>query len=145
MKEIEIISRSIIKAENRILLCKNLKGNYYYLPGGHIEHKENAENALKRELIEETGEKFENFSFIGVLENFYKVNKEIVHEINLVFLVELKDIKKIKSKEGHISFEWFEINKLSKIKLLPKSVIYFIKNKKIKYILEKYNRIIKIV
>jgi nucleoside triphosphatase len=46
----------IISSREKILLLKSQKWkNKYVLPGGHIEHGETAQDALRREVKEETG------------------------------------------------------------------------------------------
>jgi len=46
----------VINSKNEILLIKErLRGQYYKLPGGHIDDKEMISQALSREVFEETG------------------------------------------------------------------------------------------
>src|SRR3989344_5324044 len=71
MKEIEVISRAVILDGTRILLCKG-KGNYYCLPGGHVEFGETAEAALRRELMEELGAEVKSAQFIGSHEKIFE-------------------------------------------------------------------------
>ena len=40
---------------SRVLLCRNVKHGYCYLPGGHVEFGESAAGALAREFLEESG------------------------------------------------------------------------------------------
>lgn len=51
-----VLSRAAIIHDDKILLCKtlDLEISFYFLPGGHIEHSESAEDSLLRELKEET-------------------------------------------------------------------------------------------
>lgn len=57
----------IIYNENgEILLIQCPKwGDYWHIPGGHIELGETGEEALKREVREETGLEIDNIEFIG--------------------------------------------------------------------------------
>gem|GEM_PF-6887474 len=52
VKHIEVIARGLIIANNALLLCRNVAGGYWYLPGGHVEPGESAAEALSRELVE---------------------------------------------------------------------------------------------
>jgi len=63
-RNIHTLARAVIIQDNNILLCKTADSNevFYFLPGGHIEDKESAEDALLRELKEETGLSSRNYT-----------------------------------------------------------------------------------
>jgi 8-oxo-dGTP diphosphatase len=67
---IHVLSRAVIIDQHHLLLCKtlDLKNNFYFLPGGHVEHGESVETSLLRELIEETGSEAKIKRFLGCLE-----------------------------------------------------------------------------
>ncbi|MCI8403099.1 MAG: NUDIX domain-containing protein [Lachnospiraceae bacterium] len=48
-------ARAIIIKDGKIAMVHSKKNNYYKFPGGGIESAENIENALIREVLEETG------------------------------------------------------------------------------------------
>ena len=56
MKKVEVtVGGLIFDADNRILLCKSSKwNNQWVIPGGHVEYGETLEDALIREIKEET-------------------------------------------------------------------------------------------
>jgi len=58
----------IYKDNGEILLIKdNIKwGDYWHIPGGHVEIGETCEEALKREMKEETGLEIDSIEFIGL-------------------------------------------------------------------------------
>lgn len=60
-------------------------------PGGAIEFGETAEDALKREFLEEFGESIGGVSRICVLENLYAHEGEHGHEIVFVFAAEFEN------------------------------------------------------
>ena len=69
----------IYNDQGEILLIKDIKKwiDYWHIPGGHIEIGETSEQALKREVMEETGLEIDNIEFIGWQdavnpEGFYK-------------------------------------------------------------------------
>lgn len=53
----EISTKAAIYNElaTKVLIMKYRKGAHYGLPGGHLEHGETPEIAMKRELVEELG------------------------------------------------------------------------------------------
>src|SRR3989344_7456403 len=107
MKEIEGISRTGVLDGTRILLCKG-KGDYYSLPGGHVEFGEAAEVALRRELMEELGAEVKSAQFIGSHENIFDQEGQCRHEFNFVFLAVLES-NEVRAAEDHIEFAWQDI------------------------------------
>ena len=66
------VSAVIFNSENKILLCKSHKwDDKYVIPGGHVEHGEKLEDALRREIIEETGLSIYDIKPVGLKECFY--------------------------------------------------------------------------
>ena len=59
----------IFNKQGKILLMKSHKWrNQYVVPGGHIEIGETARNALKREILEETGLRIYGIRFVMLQE-----------------------------------------------------------------------------
>ena len=67
---IHVLSRAVIIDQQSILLCKtlDLQANFYFLPGGHVEHGESVRESILRELMEETGSSGKIKRFLGCLE-----------------------------------------------------------------------------
>lgn len=62
----------IFNPDGQVLLCKSHKwNNQYVIPGGHIELGEKMEDALKREVLEETGLKIYDIKLISLKESIY--------------------------------------------------------------------------
>ena len=88
---VEFIARGLIVIRGHALVCWNPKGQYGYLPGGHIESEEPAAVALGREMIEETGLACRVGPLLLTHENRFETRKRAHHEINLVFAAEIID------------------------------------------------------
>ncbi|PCJ26970.1 MAG: DNA mismatch repair protein MutT [Rickettsiales bacterium] len=133
--EIHTLARAVILDDEHILLCKtlDLPVNFYFLPGGHVEHGESASQALMRELKEETGKDCTVKRFLGCLEYSFEPGHNSIchnHEYNFIFEAESDQLKvreKISSPEKHIELIWVAVSDLSEIdfradplkKLLP--------------------------
>lgn len=66
------VSAVIFNPDGKILLCKSHKwGNKFVIPGGHIELGEKMEEALKREVFEETGLSIYDIKLISLKESIY--------------------------------------------------------------------------
>lgn len=109
--DIEIIARAVLVHGSRVLLCRNLKHGYLYLPGGHIEFGESAAQALRREILEECGLSVSIGPLLLASEGVFFTKKRAHHELNLVFQCTPPanlNPAKIKSLEDHIAFEWLD-------------------------------------
>ena len=133
---IHVISRGVVIDQNHILLCKtlDLENNFYFLPGGHVEHGESIQKAVLREFLEETGAKSVVKRFLGCLEYSFEEGHSSIchnHEYNFIFEMESQDLNfpnKIPQLEDHIELLWIPLDELSMIdfraeplkKLIPK-------------------------
>ncbi len=117
------MSRGVIIDQDNILLCKtiDLPINFYFLPGGHVEHGESVETSLLRELMEETGEHCKIKRFLGCLEYSFEPEHSRIchnHEYNFIFEAEselLKSNYTIPQLEAHIELIWVPLYQLSEI------------------------------
>lgn len=115
--KIEVSVRAIIFNHGKVLVCRLVKKNYYFFPGGHVEYNETLEQALRREMKEELGIRIKSYKLLGLVENIYTEDGINHHEINFVFLVNVK-LKAI-AKEKHINFDYLTIKQFNKVKVYP--------------------------
>lgn len=118
----EQIVRGIVIYNDKILLCKNLKHGYYFLPGGHIEEGESSEQAFRREMIEEIGKVTENVKHVFEFKNSFRQEEKEYNEVVYVYLTTLQDYENIKSLENHIEFDWISLNDFSTVNFKPKQI-----------------------
>ena len=127
MPHIENIVRAIVVVEGQVLLTRFIKKDgllgHSFLLGGHIEFGETAQAAFKREMMEEMGvADCELTELVAAQENFYGSPEHPAHEVNLIFLARaagLHPSRPVQSREGHITFVWCDINKLSEVNFKP--------------------------
>lgn len=128
-KKIEFIARGLcFDRSGRVLLCRNRPGNYFYLPGGHIEPGEAAAAALSREFLEECGAAVRVGSLLACEEHFFRQGSRLRHELNLVFHVEHRSIPEdLQSLEADLEFRWVARTSLRTIDLRPLSCLTLIR------------------
>src|SRR3989344_4497457 len=72
------------KEKEKILLLKSQKwGGKYILPCGHVEFGETLENAVRREVREETGLEISDLRFLTIIEF---INSQEYHDKKLHFV-----------------------------------------------------------
>ena len=91
---------AIIPDGNRILMATNPGVDYLYSVGGGVHHGETAEEAVKREVLEETGVAMEVERLAAVHENFFiglmDDPDRLCHEVSLYFLMKPASLDAIK-------------------------------------------------
>jgi len=114
----------IINSDN-ILMVKNENSPFYYSVGGRVKFGETAQEAVLREVFEETQIQFEIDRLSFIHENFFIVENELYHEIAFFYLMKphdkVSEIKNNKFKEYDVeeTLNWLPINDLENIYLHP--------------------------
>jgi len=119
--KIHFIVRGLLTQEDNIIICRVKGKDWYFLPGGHVENGESSKGALLRELKEETGNDYYKISsFIGVCENIFSINKDVLQqEVNIIFKVEVPKKNTIISNEKDLEFITIKKGDFLKYKILP--------------------------
>ena len=132
---------SAIIINNDKILVNQYGKDSYCLPGGYVEIGETSENAIIRELREETGLKFVDAIYCGVIENFFtNIRGQKTHGIDMYYKVKLSDettyddltmnrIENDKNGEIQHHFKWIFLEDLTKYNLLPIKIKDIIINK----------------
>lgn len=127
---IECIARGVLIAGSRVLLCRNLKHGYLYLPGGHVEFGESAAQALAREFLEEANLAVRVGSLALVSEGTFGTRKRMHHEINLVFHVEHDGARRrppvVESQEADLGFDWLDFAAIPETDIRPEAAKAFL-------------------
>ncbi len=99
----------IFNREGRILLCRSKKwGDTYVFPGGHIELGETMEDALRREVKEETGLSIYDIRLISLQEAvFSNTFIEKKHFIFIDFLCRTSTSEVVLNDEAE-EYEWVQ-------------------------------------
>ena len=89
---INIRAGAIIIKDGRILMAGNRNANHLYSVGGRLKFGETAEEAVVREVLEETGVRMEVDRLAFVHENYFtldsaEVSGKPIYEISLFFIM----------------------------------------------------------
>lgn len=106
---IPVVVAGIIK-EDKILLLKRSRPPFkglWSLPGGKIKFGELVDEAVRREIKEETSIELANTNYKGVVyERIFENNSVVANHIIFVFSCEPKSANLISSEEGEV--KWFD-------------------------------------
>ena len=112
-----VVGAVIFNPEQKILLCKSKKFNKYVIPGGHIEVGEKMEEALQREIEEETGLKIYDIELISLKEGiFEKGFKEKKHFIFIDYICKTDSFTVILNEEAS-GYKWVDLRDINKYDL----------------------------
>jgi len=129
-----VVGPIIYNDQGEILLIKNPKFlDFWTIPGGHVELDEPAEEALKREIREETGLEIKNIEPIGFSEG---INPKFFHKpkhfIYLNYLAELAG-GEIKKSDEMSDYLWVAPENISELKIsesVKPLIAYYLEKKK---------------
>lgn len=119
---------AIIVEDGCILLVGNKNEDYLYSVGGGVHMGERAEDAVQREVFEETGVHYEIDHLAVIHENFFDENSGTLkglncHEISFYFLMKPRGTRELHSDSySHGAKEemhWIPIKDLDRYKAFP--------------------------
>ena len=125
-KHIEILARGVCVVKGQVLLCQTKGAKNTYLPGGHVEFREQARVALEREIREEMGRKAKAGRFLGCVEHLFRQKEKLHAEINLLFELRIPGLDPATPPlacEDWISFQWAPLAGLRRARLEPAVLI----------------------
>jgi len=112
---------ALIIQNNKILLIKRRVEpfkDFWALPGGGIDFDETAEEALQKEVIEETGLRMVSSKFIQI---YTDPNRDPKQVITLSYYVEAEG--EPKAGDDATEYKWFDIHELPELGFDHKKII----------------------
>ncbi len=120
--KIHNIVRGVSLHEGRILLAWHTQQLYYFLPGGHVEPGEAAQDALVRECREEFAQAVTCGDFLLLFEHAWQNGDTVQHELTSVFLLSCDPEANLVSQVSHLEFRWVALSDLPTQRFLPKEL-----------------------
>ena len=131
--KLNVRSGIIIIKDNKILLHKNDNKENYSLPGGGVHFLESSEEAIIREIREETGLDIKVENFVSTIENIFERGGIKFHEVYFIykgsFITDIDTSKVIENIEGKpLKYGFVPLDKLDDYYILPVVIKDIIKN-----------------
>lgn len=121
-------AKAIVLRDGKILVnrCVSRFGEYYALPGGGQREGETLLEAVRRELLEETGYRVSPLRLSGIYERVCK-NREggLSHKLYFVFLCRLEDEQSAaptRRDDFQVGMEWVDAGELRRRNLFPRAI-----------------------
>lgn len=116
-------------ANGKVLLCRSSGGQRpWFLPGGRAELLESSDESLRRELREELDVEATVDRLLWIVENFFDLDGRRVHELCMIYLVDLPADAPVMDQERVFHFhdggtdticQWHDIAGLSDMMVFP--------------------------
>ncbi|ERI93689.1 hydrolase, NUDIX family [Clostridiales bacterium oral taxon 876 str. F0540] len=112
------VSAIIFNSDGKVLLCKSHKwDNKYVIPGGHVELGEKLEEALKREIREETGLEIYDIKLISLKESIYSDTfEEKKHFIFIDYVCKTLS-SEVRLNDEAEEYEWADLEEIERYDL----------------------------
>jgi ADP-ribose pyrophosphatase YjhB (NUDIX family) len=119
---------AIIVRNEHVLLNTMDHVDMWWIPGGRIDMREVASEALRREIREELDVEIRVGQLIWVVENFFHLNGRDFHELEMLFHGELPEdcdlqdheVEYVRDESGRpLYYRWFPLVALDDIRLGP--------------------------
>ena len=133
----------VIINNNKLLLVDMDDSGFLCLPGGYVELGETTEFAIKRELLEEVGKKFDISKYLGVVENYF-INKysKKMHEISFYYLmrptenIDTNNFMIVEDDKNHkikLDFKWIDLKEINNYDIRPNFLKQILEGKKLEF------------
>lgn len=118
----------VIIFDNKVLIHRAEKDDFWALPGGRVEFLEPSADTLVREMQEELGIDVQVQRLLWIAENFFEFEGKCFHELGFYHLLKLQDNCHICSKTEEfygceqgtkLIFRWYPLDKLADLPLYP--------------------------
>ena len=128
---------AIIQNGSKVLMARNPNDNLCYSVGGRVKMNETLEQAVIREVFEETGIKVDIDRMGFIHENFFTDSENVkFHEISVFFYIKSNE-KLLAVENGHKTedgpteeyLEWIDLEKEYDFEIYPKFYFSELKNK----------------
>lgn len=124
------VAALVVNSEGKLLLTTRAVEPDYGkldLPGGFIDPGESAEDAVKRELLEELGMKVKSLEYIASAPNEYLFSGISVFTLDMAFRVIPESTENLKAQDDILDFRFYAEREFEYSQIPAPSINWFVK------------------
>jgi 8-oxo-dGTP pyrophosphatase MutT (NUDIX family) len=115
---------AIIRLEDKWLISRLHKEDFWFLPGGRVQDGESTLDAMRREVVEELATECAALRPVFLAESFFSLHNRRFHEVCLYYEVELSGDKPYAIEgctpvDGGMDLKWAAKHELAAMNLKP--------------------------
>jgi 8-oxo-dGTP pyrophosphatase MutT (NUDIX family) len=114
---------ALIERDGLLLLERRRDTGQWNPPGGKVELDESLEQALRKEVLEETGLTFATFALFGTFSDPTRIghfaNGEVVRFVVLAYTVQVEDFSTLRCSEESLELRFFSRAELAGLDIVP--------------------------
>ena len=116
LNAVSAVACFVVNDKNELLMCRRAqdpqKGTLD-LPGGFVDIDETAEDAVKREILEELNLETDKITYLFSIPNKYLYSDFTVRTLDMFFKIEIKNFDVLKCKDDVATAEFFPFDKIN--------------------------------
>jgi 8-oxo-dGTP pyrophosphatase MutT (NUDIX family) len=115
---------ALIGRDDRLLLERRRDTGQWGLVGGKVELDESLEQALRKEVLEETGLTVASYALFGTFSDPSRIgafadSAVVVRSIVLAYTVEIEDVSALQCSDESLELGWFTREELAGLDIMP--------------------------
>ena len=140
-EKFNVRSAAVIRSNDNYLISKREDKDYYSIPGGRINFREDSKSAILRELKEELDWNIPDAKLVRIIENFFTFKDGVFfHEYLFIYLIDVPEGyfmrgNFINLENSLMHMEWYKKDDYKKLDIRPNLIKDIIDDDNFKHII----------
>ena len=140
-EKFNVRSAAVIRSNDNYLISKREDKDYYSIPGGRINFREDSKSAILRELKEELDWNIPDAKLVRIIENFFTFKDGVFfHEYLFIYLIDVPEGYFMKGNFINLEnplmhMEWYKKDDYKKLDIRPNLIKDIVDDEEFKHII----------